>query len=630
MGDRQYKTTALVSATGYYHIFAIPYIASYSFFNKDTRFEIFVDDVEEFNYKYSGGISKLTEIHGDGIITVRQIDVSALGSEFQQATPRFVQIPTVKTDYVYIGDVDILILDSMISDQHIHNMLANDLPFSNVLRNDAGNAHFEIGPRLTGLHFSEWGAYYPLPETLTKQNEISSEHLLYEIVRDKLGDFEISTDFRPMHGFHISDKLHTWDPNSTEQIGLHTDYLTGYFSLRGSEYWNILRPLFSEIYLSWLDIIDSTIDMVWPENNGISVPRPNYRDGKITGPGMSDCPKVSDITACRHQFLDVPSQKKEFTEAGQIFDFIDYIKRNDLRKLVLIGGDYVEHFSTINRVFSGMTILKTPGDRYPPNGLYDVLEQRGVIESISWDDASFEAGSLVVISPQAYDYMAKVDFDWSAIGSDVGIGIITSDSDHDFCETGECLTNTRILTNLDREDSFCIQRKFEDGHEIRYYVDVYPMGVSPVPDKDGASIINEIQKIEIDGDDELFAEFYESNKYRLDYDKKRVDRYVRYLYSSELYEECISEVDRNRDKNPALLKMRARAMRNSGDLENCINFYRMHLMNYPDDTDCLIEMVEAIKNMGADFTPDLNRYSEMTRNRKQLDEWLSKNGVLHK
>ena len=54
------------------------------------------------------------------------------------------------------------------------------------------------------------------------------------------------------------------------------------------------------------------------------------------------------------------------------------------------------------------------------------------------------------------------------------------------------------------------------------------------------------------------------------------------------------------------------------------------MMNYPDDTDCLIEMVEAIKNMGADFTPDLNRYSEMTRNRKQLDEWLSKNGVLHK
>ena len=89
-------------------------------------------------------------------------------------------------------------------------------------------------------------------------------------------------------------------------------------------------------------------------------------------------------------------------------------------------------------------------------------------------------------------------------------------------------------------------------------------------------------------------------------------------------------MEERRCKTTALLNMRARAMRNSGDLENCINFYRMHLMSYPDDTDCLIEMVEAIKNIGADFADDLNKYSEMTRDRQQLDEWLSKNGVPHK
>ena len=53
-------------------------------------------------------------------------------------------------------------------------------------------------------------------------------------------------------------------------------------------------------------------------------------------------------------------------------------------------------------------------------------------------------------------------------------------------------------------------------------------------------------------------------------------------------------------------------------------------MSYPGDTDCLIEMMEAIKNIEANFADDLNKYSEVTRNRQQLDEWLSKNGVPHK
>ena len=625
--SRLNRTTVLVSATGYYHIFAIPYVASYSFFNKDTRFEIYVDDVELFSEKYKDGISKLKDFHGMDIIKIKKIDTTILGDNFQQATPRFVQQPDVKTEFIYIGDVDVLILDSMITDQHIHNMKMNGLPFSNVLRNDEGNSFSQVGPRLSGLHFTEWDAYYPLPEKLTKQNEASSEHLLFEIVKSKIGNFEIKHSFRPIHGFHISDKLHTWDPQSTQQIGLHTEYLTNYFSLRKSDYWNEMKSYFDEVFQSWLDIIDSSIDLLWPDNNGISVPRPYFRNGSFIGPGLVDSQSVSDVTNSRHQFLDVLSQKSEFTEAGEIFDFINFLRDSGRSRLTLMGSEFFQNFSTINRVFHKIVVIRPPNEEeQQQHPVYRNLSKLIDLALVNWEPPVSGEDWITIISPQAYHYMEGSEFDWSIFGDKDCIGLISSDSDDEICELSGCLTNTRVFSEATCEKSYCINRKFENGNEIRYYLDIYPEGVFPIPDNRGKKLLEEIKELEDQGDMEGFAQIYETNKSRFGLNRQRVNRYVRHLYQSERYLDCISEVDVYSSKIPSLMKMKARSMRNIGDVDGAIENYGLHLEIYPSDTDCLIEMLELFIVKGEDIEEVTSQYADITNNRKQFEDWMGKHG----
>jgi len=50
---KPYLTTVMTAATGYYHIFVLPYAASYHYFNPDSRFEFFVDDPDEFESIYA-------------------------------------------------------------------------------------------------------------------------------------------------------------------------------------------------------------------------------------------------------------------------------------------------------------------------------------------------------------------------------------------------------------------------------------------------------------------------------------------------------------------------------------------------------------------------------------------------
>lgn len=81
------------------------------------------------------------------------------------------------TEYVYIGDIDIIVLDSTIVDQHLKLMAKTGLPYSNRARG---------GPRaqLSGLHFTRYDAYYPVPDVsdIDITQEVD-EALLYKIVQ---------------------------------------------------------------------------------------------------------------------------------------------------------------------------------------------------------------------------------------------------------------------------------------------------------------------------------------------------------------------------------------------------------------------------------------------------------------
>ena len=110
---------------------------------------------------------------------------------------RFLVQPTLKTEYVYIGDVDIFLLEDVL-DYQLNFMAKHQSDFGNVLRNPN---------QLTGLHFIPYEKMYPVkvpPNTdLARTND---EVLLCQLMREKNLRFPVKAAFeeRKLHGVHIS------------------------------------------------------------------------------------------------------------------------------------------------------------------------------------------------------------------------------------------------------------------------------------------------------------------------------------------------------------------------------------------------------------------------------------------
>ena len=119
-------------------------------------------------------------------------------------------------DYVYIGDVDILICKETptLADTHMVHLKNNNLPYSNSIRPKQ--------KRFTGLHFFKVKEYYEKMSNIIKQystklknrklslsQRYRNEHLLYDIINKGIGKLP-QNKFRidiggsgPHHGLHL-------------------------------------------------------------------------------------------------------------------------------------------------------------------------------------------------------------------------------------------------------------------------------------------------------------------------------------------------------------------------------------------------------------------------------------------
>ncbi|WP_018984658.1 hypothetical protein [Salinimonas chungwhensis] len=180
-----------------YEFFAVPYAYFALRNNPSSLVEITVDDIASFSKCYENSIELLEAIYPNRFLFRQRDDIDVKNP----ATLRFVQTPALKAEYVYIGDIDILVFENVFS---IHKNLIEDfdLPFSNVIR---PQSVLSGRPRLTGLHFCEYKKYYPLAglDSLDYNSE-NDEHILYLIMKKKglmvPGNFSI----RPECGVHIS------------------------------------------------------------------------------------------------------------------------------------------------------------------------------------------------------------------------------------------------------------------------------------------------------------------------------------------------------------------------------------------------------------------------------------------
>lgn len=196
-------------ANGKYKSFIPIYIYFALEKNPDSHVEIGISDVSKYKINNKEIIEILREKFGHRF-TLSDVDLDT----FSARAARFTTEPVRASDfkYVYIGDIDVLILESKILDQHLNNMKRNDAPFSNIIR--PGESTQGEYYRLSGLHFAPTSLQYPLPTDSEFENIDSAnirgadEHILYRLMNKKGKMISTDMNFRPVHGIHVRVGAH--------------------------------------------------------------------------------------------------------------------------------------------------------------------------------------------------------------------------------------------------------------------------------------------------------------------------------------------------------------------------------------------------------------------------------------
>jgi len=182
-----------------YSLFVIPYIYFALKHNEDAFVEVVVEDLSYFLSHHSDGIKQLDKMF-ESCFEIRE---SSLTEKYANCTPnvkRFIEPPLNEAKYVYIGDIDLLILENITS---VHEQIIqdNNLEFSNIVRQPIVHGK----PRLSGLHFCEFKKMFPLPNIDDLDLlSLNDEHVLFEIMARKGYTIPHSFKLRPECGVHVS------------------------------------------------------------------------------------------------------------------------------------------------------------------------------------------------------------------------------------------------------------------------------------------------------------------------------------------------------------------------------------------------------------------------------------------
>jgi hypothetical protein len=188
------------SALRHHEIFAPLYMFFAALSNPRARFEFIVDGPEQFSETYGAALDFVAARFG---VPYRLQDISESDYVPKVANSyRFIMPPKTHADYVYIGDIDILIVEDVLK---IHAPIFHrGLPYSNIVRKGPDN-------RMSGLHLTPYDNYYPLPDIgdIVRQYDNNDEQILYRIV-ERRGHLERQPEIdavgvrRPVHGIHMS------------------------------------------------------------------------------------------------------------------------------------------------------------------------------------------------------------------------------------------------------------------------------------------------------------------------------------------------------------------------------------------------------------------------------------------
>lgn len=249
-----FKTNFFTTCNGDYKNFIPIFILSHLYHNDDCHVEIGVDNIDP-NLNLS--LNKLKEIYNDKfkvkVINLNYITLNGKKYPSIQNTFRFVKTPDIKSQYVYITDIDIICLQNNLSDLHIKDLDNKNLPYSNIVRPKKDNN--QTNRRLTGLHFTPYDNYYPIPEyqdLCDKGLLYHDEVFLYELIKKRFPEFDESNTFRPVHGIHVSPNR---EPTGTMNWGL-PKWKKEWVEFRSSDIFKNIEKTFTKYIKDKIKIID--------------------------------------------------------------------------------------------------------------------------------------------------------------------------------------------------------------------------------------------------------------------------------------------------------------------------------------------------------------------------------------
>ena len=249
MSDRSaLRTTFFTCANRAYELYVLPYMTSVLVHNRDARVEVCLESSTEFADANAKALGILERAFGERFL-LRDTSTSEHGSVPPNSV-RFLEVPEVVLPYTYIGDIDILCLES-VSEQHLRRMDDTGLPYSNVLRPGK--------PALSGLHFSRSEAFYPqrLPEDADLRRD---ERLLYQLVVSRGWDLPDPDDrWRPVHGFHMTlNRAPLSNPGWSVRaaFGGRDVRFEAYRKLPENSVWQEMLGHFDERYVRLLGLVD--------------------------------------------------------------------------------------------------------------------------------------------------------------------------------------------------------------------------------------------------------------------------------------------------------------------------------------------------------------------------------------
>lgn len=238
---------------GFYKDYIPLFILSHLYYNKDAFVEVGVDEMtrplaKALNYLYT----IFPERFWSRKVSVGNIVIKDKKFKCHPGINRFVETPNIKTDYVYISDVDIICLRSGIKDIHIDDMKKTNLPYSNIVR----KKDFNGKKKLTGLHFAPYENYYPIPDYRDLKGCLGNDEIfLYELIKKRFPKFNYENTFRPVHGIHMSPNRNPVNLKACNW-GMHGWKSEDWLSFRKTKEFLGLEKYFTKLIRKNVKIVD--------------------------------------------------------------------------------------------------------------------------------------------------------------------------------------------------------------------------------------------------------------------------------------------------------------------------------------------------------------------------------------